>query len=85
MLKLGKSRERWKEEREFTSVELQFILIVMQIVVLCEITFTSPKWTPTMTDRSIRLCNENARNRTLPPTEMINCCQDIAEHVLKRV
>jgi hypothetical protein len=39
-----------RRERKFTSVELQLILIMMQIVILYEITLTSPKWTTTMTE-----------------------------------
>jgi hypothetical protein len=43
----GKMERRGKKRN---SVELQFILIMMQIVVLYEITLTSPKYTPTMTE-----------------------------------
>jgi hypothetical protein len=56
----------------------------MQIVVLHEITLTLPKWTPTITERLIGLCNENPQTHTFPPPEMINSWHDTAENVLKR-
>jgi hypothetical protein len=36
-----------EREREFASVELQFVLVV-QFVVICKTSLTLSKWTPTM-------------------------------------